>query len=773
VIKTLKPSRRSFFASVEAMERREVLSNATVEMVPGSALQTLLPFPQGTLVTVDANILTVVRDINNKSIDFNNDGSPDLLNIEQQVVFNGDSPLFAGMTTMPLLSSLGRFSQTLVDGDVSAFGRGVAVLDWNGDGNQDYLGLGASGISSGFRYSIYQNDGKGVFTTAIDATLPGPFQVDIEAQILCMADFNSDGAPDMLAPTGRTWRLFNGVVAGGKWNGLFDTTNVQVIAGDGNDTIYSNPTYTDFNGDGKLDFVIPMATGLRLFINDGTGQFPSGGSLDLPGLQNKALSNVVAADFNNDGKTDLAASTGTFAGGFLGQASLFLNTTPAPTSSNPTFAAAYGAGSNEGVYGQLAAADMNLDGYIDLVVAPASENGTNTYNILTNDGTGQFPDQRVFNAFILTSCKPAGIGVGDWNNDGQPDVATGIGWIRKGYPDDRASVAGGVSISINDTYQPLGISDSSFPPARAGVPYSYQVKFNGGDSQLPYNVTLSPEGSKLPAGLTVSPTGLISGTPTQGGNFQPLFNITQPHGMKGQALAYLQVTSVPQLNISPGALANAVAGIAYSQPFSTNFGPAQWAITQGALPAGMVLSANGVLSGTPTVLGQYNFLVTAVAPGYQTSLNYVLNVQSVAAPIVTSLKRYGYHAQPTTLVATFSQTLDAAAAGNVGNYVLTSAGADGRFGTRDDRNIALASAGYNAQAKTVTLGLVQKNIPLRQLYRLAITGTPTAGLQNTGGTFLGGQGIGAPGTNYIQIFNGKILAGPNLLLKNSKVKSGR
>jgi hypothetical protein len=154
-------------------------------------------------------------------------------------------------------------------------------------------------------------------------------------------------------------------------------------------------------------------------------------------------------------------------------------------------------------------------------------------------------------------------------------------------------------------------------------------------------------------------------------------------------------------------------------------------------------------------------------------VSYALNVQSVAAPIVTKLVRYGYHAQPTTLVASFSQALNVSAAANVGNYLLTSAGADGRFGTRDDKNIPLASATYNAGANTVTLGLVQKNIPLRQLYRLAITGTPTAGLQNTGGVFLGGQGIGAPGTNYVQIFNGKILAGPNLLLKSSKVKSAK
>jgi hypothetical protein len=392
---------------------------------------------------------------------------------------------------------------------------------------------------------------------------------------------------------------------------------------------------------------------------------------------------------------------------------------------------------------------------------------------LTNDGTGQFPDTRIFNAFNKLQSHPGGLGIADWNNDGQPDVSIGTAWRGNTVPVSNTAVAGGIGLSFNATFQPLGLKTSTIPVASPGVPYSYQLPFTGGDSSLPYSVSLDSKGSKLPAGLTLSPTGLISGTPTQSGSLQPLFNITQPDGQRGSALAYLSVAGQVQATISPGALANAVAGIPYSQPFTTNIGPAIWGISQGALPTGMTLSQNGVLSGTPTVLGQYNFQVTATGAAYQTSVSYALNVQSVAAPIVTKLVRYGYHAQPTTLVASFSQALNVSAAANVGNYLLTSAGADGRFGTRDDKNIPLASATYNAGANTVTLGLVQKNIPLRQLYRLAITGTPTAGLQNTGGVFLGGQGIGAPGTNYVQIFNGKILAGPNLLLKNSNVKSGR
>ena len=76
-------------------------------------------------------------------------------------------------------------------------------------------------------------------------------------------------------------------------------------------------------------------------------------------------------------------------------------------------------------------------------------------------------------------------------------------------------------------------------------------------------------------------------------------------------------------------------------------------------------------------------------------MNYQLLVQAAAAPVVTSLVRYGYHNQPTILVAAFSQDMNAQSASNLANYVLTTAGRDGSFGTRDDVRIALRSAVYD------------------------------------------------------------------------------
>ena len=768
-----KSRRQSFVAQLESMERRELLTGATVEMIPGSKSQTEVPHIESGLGTLYGTDISVARDINNQTIDFNKDGLPDLLNMSSLFIPNGGAPVLdAGFETNPLLADgTGKFQLTTVNGKPYAPGHVVAVLDWNGDGNQDYLALNRTGTTpNNYAYWIYQNDGRGVFTTGHSGQLTDPSgvkSIELQGNILCMADFNGDGAPDLLAPNGNSYTLYNGVLENGKWNGNFDDANPQQLfsgISTPGSTLYVNPQAADFNADGKLDIVTPGPNGLRVFINNGSGQFQANGSFDLASVQNKIDFNFVVADFNGDTKPDIAGSIGLNSSPQTGQVSIFLNTTPAPTSGDATFAPAYGAGVAALSYGQLVVGDMNLDGSVDIVAADAKLN-TTLYFVLTNDATGQFPDTRLFNAFNKLQNHPGGLGIADWNNDGQPDVSIGTAWQGKGVPESYGAVSGGIGLSFNATFLPLGLLKGQLPAATPGVPYSYQLQFTGGNTSLPYAVSLSPQGSKLPAGLTLSPTGLISGTPTQSGSFQPLFAITQPDGQRGTALAYLSVAAQTPVTISPGALPNAVAGIPYSQPFTTTSGPAIWGISQGALPAGMTLSQNGVLSGTPTVIGQYNFQVTATGAAYQTSVNYALIVQAVAAPIVTSLVRYGYHAQPTTLVASFSQPMNATSADNVANYMLVSAGADGRFGTKDDKNIALASASYNAGSNSVTLRLVQKNIPLRHIYALSINGTPTSGLQNTGGGYLGGQGVGAPGTNYTQIFSGKILAGPSLLAK--------
>ena len=67
------------------------------------------------------------------------------------------------------------------------------------------------------------------------------------------------------------------------------------------------------------------------------------------------------------------------------------------------------------------------------------------------------------------------------------------------------------------------------------------------------------------------------------------------------------------ISISPATLPAGVAGTAYTQTLTASGGTPGYtfAVTTGALPAGLTLSPAGVISGTPTASGVFNFEVTA------------------------------------------------------------------------------------------------------------------------------------------------------------------
>lgn len=90
----------------------------------------------------------------------------------------------------------------------------------------------------------------------------------------------------------------------------------------------------------------------------------------------------------------------------------------------------------------------------------------------------------------------------------------------------------------------------------------------------------------------------------------------------------------PAFTMTPG---GALVGGAYAQPYSTSLtqtgalGAPNYAVTAGALPSGLTLSANGTISGTPTALGTSNFTVTvADASGCNASQPYSITVAATA-----------------------------------------------------------------------------------------------------------------------------------------------
>ncbi len=138
--------------------------------------------------------------------------------------------------------------------------------------------------------------------------------------------------------------------------------------------------------------------------------------------------------------------------------------------------------------------------------------------------------------------------------------------------------------------------------------------------------------------------------------------------------------------------------------------------------------------------------VTAVAVPSIAALTSATS--GTSAPRVVKLARAGIHRQPTRYNLTFSEPLSATSAQNLANYRLVTAGRDHRFGTADDRSLALKSAAYNTSNDTVTLTSARP-IGLKLRTQLTVNGSTTGGVSNTAGVLLDGNGSGSPGSNYV------------------------
>jgi hypothetical protein len=139
-----------------------------------------------------------------------------------------------------------------------------------------------------------------------------------------------------------------------------------------------------------------------------------------------------------------------------------------------------------------------------------------------------------------------------------------------------------------------------------------------------------------------------------GGNILALTSITLTTGatMTGRALARNGAVTLdtnvisnlscrlacPVITLSPPTLPNGAVGTAYTQTMTASGGTAPFIFTStGVLPPGLTLSAGGVLAGTPTTAGTFNFTIRATdANGCFAELPYAL-VISTAVPTLPQM----------------------------------------------------------------------------------------------------------------------------------------
>lgn len=337
--------------------------------------------------------------------DLNGDLSPDILMTDSYtnavaVHFNPGTGVFPALTDDFLA-----FSQVFQD-----------AADIDGDGDLDLFTSGPHPIASGG--TIVRNDGTGHFfpPTNIYNGNDG-----ISAGVL--RDLNGDGKPDLLFNNANTASQYDFFTAMNTGDGTFGAITRWVVKSAGWGAIEA----FDLDNDGDLDVVDMESLGApsippgRFFIalNNGDGTFQTPTHYDLlPGRPD----GVVAGDFNEDGKLDLAM-TNQGAYGFDSRAFIVLGR--GDGTFDPPIVYTVGRGP---LY--LVVANLDRDTHLDLATQNSGYNGEGEEGItvLFGTGTGTFTRLRTYYAPNSPDLLGAtGLEAGDVDGDGDVDLmATGV-----------------------------------------------------------------------------------------------------------------------------------------------------------------------------------------------------------------------------------------------------------------------------------------------------------------------------------------------------------
>ncbi len=506
----------------------------------------------------------------------------------------------------------------------------VAIGDIDGDGKQD-LAIANQGSNS---VSILRNTSS-VASASFDRT---DFTVGMLPVSVAIGDIDGDGKKDLAVVNQNSSNV----------SVLRNTSNIGLVsfAPAVNSTAGTTPssvTIGDIDGDGKLDLAVAnggsnnasilrntSSIGLVSFapaISFAAGTFPiliATSDIDADGKKDLAVVNqnssnvsvlrntssigsvsfapasnfmvgaaprsVTIGDIDGDGKLDLAVANGAFS----------VNSVSVLRNIGDVGSLVFDPASNFSVGSQpfsVAMGDLDGDNKLDLIAANL---GSHTISILRNissvgslvfDPANNFP----------VGLNPAAIAVGDIDGDNKLDLNI------VNVTDNNISALLNTCTSI--PCPTITITPTILSGGAVGISYNQTLTASGGVA--PYTYALST--GSLPPGLTLNSSGLLSGTPTTTGTFNFTIQVTDANSCVGTRSYTLTIITCSTITISPNSLPNATVGIPYSKQLTASGGnsPYTFTLTAGVLPPGLALSTTGLISGTATVTGNFNFTVRA------------------------------------------------------------------------------------------------------------------------------------------------------------------